>query len=121
MNTIAKNQINDYCVTGEFDIQASTSADLDDKVNGQSVNVTLRFKLVDVPLGDIIASSLKDKRINWQSTARKRIGSITSGQVITVDYRGGRTPVDPKASTKSYLASLSPAERMAWLKEQGLI
>lgn len=117
MNNIAKDQISDYCVTGEFDIEFSLKSDEDSR---EKKTGTLRFKLDSVPLGDIIQSSLKDKRINWQASARKNFNSI-SGGVIVVDYKGGRQPIDLKQSTKNYLSSLSPEQRMQWLKEQGLI
>lgn len=107
MNNIAKDKISDYCVTGEFDIAASIKADEDSK---ESKAVTLRFKLDSVPLGDIIASSLKDKRINWQAGARGKFNLVPSSGIVIVDYKGGRQPIDPKANAKNYLATCSDEE-----------
>lgn len=114
---ISKSEVSEFVVTGEFDIPFSVKSDIDSE---ESKSGTLRFKLEAVPLSDIISSSLKDKRINWQAIARKKFEQIT-GSIIVVDYKGGRVPPDPKASTKSFLASMTPVERMAWLKEQGLV
>lgn len=114
---IDKNQVKDVVVSGEFDIEFSLKAmeGTTEKKEG-----TLRFKLEDVPLADIIASSLKDKRINWQASARKQFESIVEG-IITVDYKGGRAPVDKTQAAKSLLGGMSPEELIAWLKANGLI
>jgi hypothetical protein len=114
---ITKANVSEYVVTGEFDIPFSVKSDIDSE---ESKSGTLRFRMDCVPLGDIIASSLKDKRINWQATARKKFESI-SGSIIVVDYKGGRQPVDPKQSTKAFLASMTTEARLKWLKEQGLV
>ncbi len=106
MNNIAKDKVSEYCVTGEFNIEFSIKSDEDSR---EKKTGTLRFKLDSIPLSDIIQSSLKDKRINWQASARKNFNSIQSG-VTVVDYRGGRTPVDQKQNAKNYLATCSDEE-----------
>lgn len=114
---IDKSQVKDVTVSGEFDIEFSIKAmeGTDEQKKG-----TLRFKLEDVPLNDIIQSSLKDKRINWQASARKNFESIVEG-IITVDYKGGRQPVDKTQAAKSLLSGMSPEERLQWLKDNGLM
>jgi hypothetical protein len=114
---ITKVNVSEFVVTGEFDIPFSVKSDIDSE---ESKSGTLRFKMDSVPLGDIISSSLKDKRINWQAIARKKFEQI-SGSIIVVDYKGGRQPIDQKQSTKSFLESMTPEDRLKWLKEQGLV
>jgi hypothetical protein len=108
MTTIEKNQIGEFSVSGEFDIAASVKSDRDSK---ESKAVTLRFVLNQIPLSDIIASSLKDKRINWQTTARSKFNSIVPKAIVRVDYKGGRTTITSKEQVVGFANSLSPEER----------
>jgi hypothetical protein len=108
---ITKASMNEFVVTGEFEIPFSIKSDID---SSESKSGTLRFKLDHEPIANIIGSSLKDKRINWQALARKKFETIT-GSVIEVDYKGGRHPVDQKQAAKSYLSSLTVEERKALL------
>lgn len=118
---IEKKDLSEYVVTGEFDIPFSVKSDIDSE---ESKSGTLRFKMDCVALSEIIASSLKDKRINWQALARKKFESIASG-IIVVDYKGGRQPVDPKQNATNYVLSntkgMTQDEKIVWLKKEGLI
>lgn len=109
---ISKSNINNYVVTGEWSISCGLKPELG---STKSKKVTLTFMLENTPLTDIIGSSLKDKKINWQNNNRDKFDSIVDGSVIKVSYAGGRQPVDLEAQTKAYLASLSPEEREAFL------
>ena len=119
MTEITKNNLSEFVLTGEFDIAASVSADDESKKAGVSVNVILRFKMDKTPVSEIISSSLKDKRINWQVKGRKTVGNLRAGQIVNLDYRGGRvmtspmTPEQVKAAFKQQLASMTPEERKA--------
>lgn len=111
---ITKQNIGEFTVTGEFDIAASIKADKD---SSESKQVTLRFKLVNTPVGEILGSSLKDKRINWQVKGRNGFNSIKDKSVIVVDYKGGRQPVDVEQAYEAKFLSMTPAEREAKIKE----
>ena len=117
MREIKKNELGEFCVTGEFDIACSVSADAEAKKNKESVGVVLRFKMVNTPLQDIIQSSLKDKRINWQTKGRSKTETLKPHQVILLDYRGGRQSSDPKDAFISLLASMAPEERAKQIAE----
>lgn len=110
MVTITNENISEFVISGEWTISASVKPELG---SDESKQVTLRYKLENVPVADVIASSLKDKRINWQSKARKIFNSITNGAMIVVNYIGGRAPVDPKANYGLWFASLSKEEQQA--------
>jgi hypothetical protein len=123
MNSITKDQVKDYVVNGLFTIKGTTSADEDSKKAKEGVTFTFAFNCKDVPLSEIIADALSQKKITKQAIVRKHPELYKAGETYTYDYTGrvGRTPVDPKQSTKDYLASLTPKLRLQWLKEQGLI
>lgn len=122
MISINKNNLSEVVVTGEFDIVASVKPE-----QGSNLvkTVTLRFSMDAVPLRDIVQSSLKDKRINWQVGARAKFNSLQDKGIVKVDYRGGKTTITSKeqalATLRSEIASMSPEEKMAYLKEQGLL
>ena len=109
---VSKSNINNYVVTGEWSISCGLKPELGSK---ESKKVTLVFMLENTPLLEIIGSSLKDKKINWQNSNRDKFESIKDGSVIKVNYAGGRQPIDQEAQTKAYLASLSPEERKAFI------
>jgi len=117
MHTINKADVPNYVVSGEFDIPASFSADEDSKKAGDSKSVTLRFKMEAVSLADIIASSLKDKRINIQTSLRKKPEQYKNGQILHLDYKGGRQPVDPEVAFMARLAAMTPEAREAKIAE----
>jgi len=102
MPNITKANIADYTITGEFDIAASIKPDRD---STETKTVTLRFRMVDEPIANVIASSLKDKRINWQVGGRAKFNEIKAGSVITVEYKGGRAPIDPVTSVLQMAAA----------------
>jgi hypothetical protein len=114
MNNIEKNQIGEFSVSGEFDIAASVKSDRDSL---ESKTVTLRFVFDQIPLVDIIASSLKDKRINWQTTARSRFNSIQNKAIVRVDYKGGRSQITSKEQVVNFANSLSSEERAKLIDE----
>jgi hypothetical protein len=111
---ITKANVSEYTLVGEFDIAASISPDAD---SNMSKKVTLRFKMEGVNLSEILPDALRTKRINWANNNRKNFNSIKEGSVYVVDYRGGRTPVDPVEAFKARFASASAAEREALLAE----
>jgi|WetSurMetagenome_2_1015567.scaffolds.fasta_scaffold81638_2 hypothetical protein len=111
---IDKGNIAECTVSGEFDIAASVKSDKDSK---ESKQVTLRFKLLNIPVSLIVASSLKDKRINWQVGARTKFNQIIDHSIITVDYSGGRTPVDIEEAYAARLAAMTPEAREAAIKQ----
>lgn len=117
MANINKIDVPKYTVTGEFDIPASFSADEDEKKAGNSKSVTLRFKMEGVALADIITSSLKDKRINVQTSLRKHSEQYKNGQVLNLDYKGGKQPVDPEIAFLARLQAMTPEAREAKLAE----
>ena len=107
MNTITKANIQDYVLTGEFSIPAKVRPELgSDEVK----DVTLVFQLENTPLLDIVGSSLKDKRINWQSGARKKFDSIPQAGIVKVKYSGGREVVDPEVAIANRLRAMSSEE-----------
>lgn len=112
MPNITKGTLNQFTITGDFEIAASVKAEQGSK---DSKQVTIRFKLQDVPLSDVINSSLKDKRINWQVGARKNFDSLKPGSVVIVDYKGGRQPIDIQAAMDQRFASMSIEERKAYV------
>lgn len=96
MSDIKKGEVGQFTVSGTFDIQAKVSPDNESKRDGLSKTFTLRFKMNSVPLEAIIASSLKDKRINAQIPLRSKFELYKDGQVIELDYEGaGRLEVNP--------------------------
>src|SRR4030042_1313396 len=115
---ITKDKIGTITVSGEYDIPASFSEDEDAKKAKDSKSVTLRFKMANTPLGDIIASSVKDKRINVQTGLRKHPELYANGQIITLDYKGGRTVEDPEDVMAARLKAMTPEQQLAWFKEK---
>jgi len=118
VTNITKGELGNYVVTGEFEIPAKISADSDAKAAGESTNVTLRFRLIEEPLENILSSSLKDKRINAQATMRKKSEAYREGQVVTLDYKGGKGPVDAEAAMMSRLKAMTPEARDEWFEEK---
>lgn len=114
MTNIKNEDIGDFSVTGSWTISAKVRPDQDSKEVKQ---VTLKYIFDQTPLTEILSSALKDKRINWQSGARKKFSSIIDKSMITVKFEGGRGPVDPKAQALAYFASLTPEEREALLNQ----
>jgi hypothetical protein len=111
MIEINKDNLSEVVVSGEFDIQASFSSDLESKIAKDSKQVTLRFKMDKVALQDIIHSSLKDKRINIQSTMRKKPEQYKQGQILNLDYKGGKAPLDIKIAFQSDFDNSSAEEQ----------
>ena len=90
---ITKANLNDFVISGEFDIAASVRPE---KGSKESKQVTLRFRFNNEPIANVIQSSLKDKRINWQVGARAKFNSLVDRSVVVVEYKGGKGPaVDP--------------------------
>ena len=116
MTTITKNELGNYVVSGEFDISASFSVDEDAKKSGESTKVTLRYKMTEVPLASIIASSLKDKRINEQIKLRKHPELYKEGQVIVVNYTGGSL-IDAEAQWMAKFEAMSREEKLAEIEK----
>jgi len=84
-------KLDDYVISGKFDIQASFKPDKESKL---SKVVTIRFNLVNVPLKDVITSSLRDKRIDTvNGQLRKNFDKYTNKQVVEVDYKSPATSI----------------------------
>ena len=103
---ITKENITDFVISGEWDIANSMKPY--EKAT-EKVKNTLRFVFDKVPVLDVISSSLKDKKINYQNSHREKFDSIPEG-IVKVDYKGGKAPADTEADYESQLASLSPEE-----------
>ena len=116
MNIITKVNMEQFVVSGEFDIKASFSADEEAKASGESKSVVLRFVMDKTPLSSIIASSLKDKRINKQTTLRQHPERYTDGQVIRFNYVG-ETYVDPEQAFMAKFDAGSRDEKLAMIEE----
>jgi hypothetical protein len=102
---ITKANMSEFVISGEFDIPSTT----------EGLSVTLRFKMDKTPVSEVVQSSLKDKRINKQIGLREHASEYKSGQIVTVDYKGGRTTVDPESAMAAKLAAMSDTERAAYL------
>ena len=111
---ISNGNINEYVITGEWSISAKVKPDQD---STESKKVVLKYQFNNTSIGEVISSALKDKRINWQSKARKGFNSIVDGSTITVKFEGGREPVDPRAQALAYFATLTPEQREALLNQ----
>lgn len=78
--------VNEYSVSGVFDVAASFK---EDKDSIESKQVTLRIRLTNVPLKDIITPALSTKRIVWQNNvARKNFNKFKNGQIVEIDFGG---------------------------------
>ncbi len=111
---ISNGNINEYVITGEWSISAKVKPDQD---STESKKVVLKYQFNNTSIGEVISSALKDKRINWQSKARKGFNSIVDGSTITVKFEGGRGPIDPRAQALAYFASLTPEQREELLNQ----
>ena len=102
MQTINKADVRDFVVNGTFDVTASFKRDGD---STESKTVTLRVNMNNVNLADIIADSLKPKRITWQNNiARKNFDNIADHSVQTIDYA---SPGKRELSTEELVAKLA--------------
>ena len=117
MNNITSNIVQDYTLTGEFDIAASIKSDIDSVT---SKSVTLRFVMTNTPLSEVINAALQKARVTWQngSNGRAKFDQHKNGAVIKVNFSSpGRKQVDPEAAMIAKLMSMSPEDRAAYLKE----
>lgn len=101
---ITKDDIRNFTLTGEFDIASDV----------EGLRHTLRFVLNNVPIMDVLNSSLKDKRINKQVQIRAHPEKYPAG-VLRVEYTGGRTPVDPETAATNYVAGMTAEQRLEWI------
>lgn len=116
MTTVINNSnVAEYVLTGVWTITGKVSEDEDAKKANDSTTFTLEYHLENIPLASVIHSSLKDKKITWQSGARKKLGNILDGAVIKVNYSGGAIPQDPVDAVlaRAAAAGMTPAEYMA--------
>lgn len=114
MIKITRENAGEVVVSGKWSISASVKPEQGSKEQKQ---VTLEFLLEDIPFTDIMASSLKDKRINWQVKARNNFNSLKDKGVVTVDYKGGRQPVDIEEAFAARLNAMTPEAREAKIQE----
>jgi hypothetical protein len=87
MEDVMQINVNDakaYTVNGHVDIAASFRRDGE---SSDRKTVTLRFRLDDVSLSDVLADALRTKRISWQNNVgRKDFDRIADRSVVEVDY-----------------------------------
>lgn len=82
MNTITN--VNDYAVTGKFDIAASFKAD---KTSTDEKTVTLRVICNNTPLRDVITKALSTVRISWANgPGRSKFESWKHHSIIEVNF-----------------------------------
>jgi len=82
METITK--VNEYNVTGTFDIEASFKADKD---SDEQKQVTLRVHMDNTPLRDVITKALSQVRIAWQNgPGRGKFNLWKNRQTVDIDF-----------------------------------
>jgi hypothetical protein len=113
---IDNKNVGEVLVSGSWTIDAKVKAMAG---TDEQKAVTLKFNFVDTPLESIIQSSLKDKRINWQVTARAKFEQVKSGSVVEINYGNqAKATVDPEVAMQSRLAAMTPEARAKWFEEQ---
>jgi hypothetical protein len=100
INVNEKNLVN-----GTFDIAASIR---EDNESTESKTVTLRLKLDNVSLNEIMAKAASSARISWQNgPGRKNFSTWTSGSVIEVDFASpGKVVLSDEQQMKKLAESL---------------
>lgn len=82
MTNITK--INDYSVTGTFDVNTSIKAFKD---SDEVKQLTLRVHVNQVPLRDLITKALRPIVIAWQNTSgRTKFNSWTNHSTVDIDF-----------------------------------
>ena len=77
-------KVNDYSVTGTFDVNTSIKAFKD---SDDSKQLTLRVHMAQIPLRDIITKSLRSVVIAWQnSPGRSKFNHWTNHSTINIDF-----------------------------------
>ena len=101
-------ELDKILVSGTVSAKASIKAS---KESSDSKTFTLRFKLVNVPLSDVMTNSLSKLVINWQNNNRKNFDKLVDGTSIDLDYtRPASQYVDPELAIGQKLASMDTAE-----------
>ena len=114
---ITKADVSQYSITGEFTIAASISADSDSKKAGESKNVYLQFILDNTLLSEVIAEALRNKRVTWQTGARKRYDSITQGSTVKIAFKGGELPESLEDQMARRMQSMTADEQQAFVAQ----
>ena len=117
MKNITKDEVYNYCVSGEFTVAATLSADSDSKAAKSSKNVHLTFMLENTPLSEIMTPALANKRITWQTGARSKFESIVNGSTIKVAFKGGQLPVDPIGAVVEKMQRMTAEEQAAFIAQ----
>lgn len=79
------NNVNDYMVTGIFDVVCSFKADAQ---STEKKIVTLRVHVNNIPLRDIVTKALSPVKIAWQNgPGRDKFDSWKSRSTIDIDFK----------------------------------
>ena len=82
MTTITN--IDEYTVTGKFDIAGSIKASED---TTESKNFTLRVSMNNTSLRDVVSKALQPTKISWANgPGRRGFEKMVSGSVIEIDF-----------------------------------
>lgn len=77
-------KVNDYSVTGTFDVNTSIKAFKD---SDEVKQLTLRIHMNNVPLRDLITKSLRPVVIAWQnSIGRTKFNHWTNHSTVNIDF-----------------------------------
>ena len=82
----------------------------------KTINVEMTFK--DIPLRDIVYTSMSPKVIQLQGKIRKKFNNYTDNQTIKVSFVSpSKVQVDPEEAIKAKLKTFTPEEREAYIKK----
>ncbi len=118
MNEINKQNMNEFVVSGVFDIVGKTSLDEDMKKQGNGKTCTFRFSLVKVPFAELLGAALTPKKITKQNHIRSNWDLYKEGQVIEFNWAGGRVPVDPEAAYYAKLEAMPKEKQQQEIEAQ---
>lgn len=77
-------KVNDYTVTGTFDVNTSIKAF---KESDEVKQLTLRVHMNSVPLRDIVTKSLRSVVIGWQNgQGRSKFNTWTNHSTVDIDF-----------------------------------
>lgn len=105
-------KVNEYTITGKFDIAGSIKADED---STESKTFILRVNMNQVPVKSIITKALAQVRIDWARVGRKKFDKMTSGQVVEIDFN---SPGKNVKTREEQIAEYKQALVRTGMKEQ---
>ena len=89
--------VNEYMVTGVFDVACSFKADKDSE---EQKTVTLRVHYVNIPLKDVITKSLSPVKISWQNgPGRSKFTTWKDRSIIDIDFTSPGKAVKTREET----------------------